>query len=949
MPTRAFALIPMSLAVVLIVAERGHAQPCDPVWGVTIGMPGFGATVDALTVYSYGASTMLHAGGAFTTAGGNAANYIARWDGAAWSGLSSGLNNRACALAVFDDGGGNALFVGGWFTSAGGQVASRVARWRGGSWSPVAGGVNHRVEALAVFDDGTGPALYAGGYFTTAGGGAVTANHIARWSGSAWSALGDGLNDNVYALAAFDDGTGETLYAGGAFTTAGGAPAAHVARWNGSAWSALGDGVVGDVLALAVYDDGAGDALYVGGVFTTAGGAPAGYIARWDGAAWSALGDGLDGQASALGVFGDALYAGGAFTAAGGASANHIAAWDGAIWSPLGDGVNDSVNALAVFGEGEDSALHAAGEFTTAGGASANRIAKWQPLSGVVIMADPNSQVVCEAAPVTFSAAAEGTPPLAFQWTKDGGDIVGATGYSYTLSAAALGDAGSYTCRVSNACSQVESAAAVLTVDAAASIVTHPASQSVCQGDQAVLSIEADGLEPLSYQWRHDGQNLSGATQATYVIDAVDPNDAGDYTCVVSNDCGTVESNPAALTIGSGPTVTDQPSDRYVCEGAPATFAVVAGGSDPIAYQWLKDGVEILDANSPSYGYDPVTPADAGGYSCRVTNACGQVTSDEAELTVGTGVVITGDPNSQSVCEGYSVVFRVTADGSAPLSYQWRKDGQDIPGATASMYMIPLATASDGGDYACVVSNVCGDVQSEPATLNVRAAPSIGDQPFDQVLCEGWPAMFGVTADGEPPLSYQWRKDGVDIVGATLDTLVLDAAEAGDGGDYDVLVTNVCGAVASVPATLTVNLAPSIGDQPVDRVVCQGDSTVFSVTAAGSSPLTYQWRKDDVDIPGATTSIFSIDPATELDSGEYTCWVANACGDVTTVPATLTVTNPDFDDDGDVDADDLAALVSSMNGPNIAPGQPETDLDADGDCDLGDYDLLAGHFTGATL
>ncbi|HUW82104.1 MAG TPA: immunoglobulin domain-containing protein [Phycisphaerae bacterium] len=947
MPQRTFALIPMSLAVILIAAQRADAQPCEPVWDVTIGMPGFGATVDALAVYSYGASTMLHAGGAFTTAGGKSANYIARWDSAAWSALGSGLNNRACALTVFNDGGGDALFVGGWFTSAGGQVASRVARWRNGLWSPVAGGVNHRVAALAVFDDGGGPDLYVGGYFTTAGGGAVSANHIARWNGSAWSALGDGLNDNVYALAVFDDGTGEALYAGGAFTTAGSTPAAHVARWNGSVWSALGDGVDGDVVALTVYNDGVGDALYVGGAFATAGGAPASYIARWDGAAWSMLGDGLDGQVNALGVFGDALYAGGAFTNAGGASANHIATWDGLMWSPLGDGANDSVNALAVFGDGENSALHAAGDFTTAGGVSANRIAKWQSLSGVVITADPNSQTVCEAVRVTFSVAAEGTPPLAFQWTKDGGDIGGATGYSYTLSAAALGDAGSYTCRVSNACSQAESAAAVLTVDAAASIVTHPVGQSVCQGDQALLSVEADGLEPLSYQWRHDGQDLSGATEATYVIEAVDPNDAGDYTCVVTNDCGTVESDPVGLTIGSGPTVTDQPSDRYVCEGAPAAFTVVAGGSEPIAYQWLKDDVELLDANSPSYWVDPVAPADAGSYSCRVSNACGQVTSDEAELTVGTGVVITGDPNSQSVCEGYSVVFRVTADGSAPLSYQWRKDGQDISGATASMYMIPLASPSDEGDYTCAVSNVCGDVQSEPATLTVRAAPSISDQPFGQVVCEGWPAMFSVAAEGEPPLSYQWRKDGVDISGATLDTLVIDAAEEGDGGDYDVVVTNVCGVEASLPATLAVNLAPSIQGQPVDRVVCQGEPTVFSVTVAGSSPMTYQWRKDDVDIPGATTSIFSIDPATELDSGEYTCWVANACGDVTTVPAALTVTNPDFDDDGDVDADDMAVLVGSMNGPNIAPGQPETDLDADGDCDLADYDLLAGRFTGS--
>ena len=95
------------------------------------------------------------------------------------------------ALTVFDDGGGPALYAGGDFTTAGGVAANRIAKWDGSSWTALGSGMNNDVHALAVFDDGGGPALYAGGAFTTAGG--VAANRIAKWDGSSWSALGSGM------------------------------------------------------------------------------------------------------------------------------------------------------------------------------------------------------------------------------------------------------------------------------------------------------------------------------------------------------------------------------------------------------------------------------------------------------------------------------------------------------------------------------------------------------------------------------------------------------------------------------------------------------------------------------------------------------------------------------------------------------------------------------------
>ena len=166
-------------------------------------------------MFDDGGGPALYAGGNFTTAGGVAANRIAKWDGSSWSALGSGTERRSVyALTVFDDGGGPALYAGGDFTTAGGVAANRIAKWDGSSWAALGSGMSDNVHALTVFDDGGGPALYAGGFFTTAGG--VTANRIAKWDGSSWAALGSGMSGAVFALTVFDDGSGlPALYAGG--------------------------------------------------------------------------------------------------------------------------------------------------------------------------------------------------------------------------------------------------------------------------------------------------------------------------------------------------------------------------------------------------------------------------------------------------------------------------------------------------------------------------------------------------------------------------------------------------------------------------------------------------------------------------------------------------------------------------------------------------------------
>lgn len=210
----------------------------------------------------------LYAGGLFTTAGGIAANAIAKWNGTSWSALDSGTDGYVFALAVS----GSDLYAGGTFTMAGGSSANQIAKWNGSSWAALGSGiVSGSVYVLAV----SGSDVYAGGNFLEAGDGEIL--KIAKWNGSNWSALGSGLecchaDPAAYALAVL----GSEVYVGGKFDTAGDGEANHIAKWNGSIWTALGSGITGRVNALVL----SGDYLYAGGNFTTAGGKVSANIAR---------------------------------------------------------------------------------------------------------------------------------------------------------------------------------------------------------------------------------------------------------------------------------------------------------------------------------------------------------------------------------------------------------------------------------------------------------------------------------------------------------------------------------------------------------------------------------------------------------------------------------------------------------------------------------------------
>ncbi|MEO5718447.1 MAG: hypothetical protein ABIR29_07735 [Chthoniobacterales bacterium] len=167
---------------------------------------------------------------------------------------------------------------------------------------------------------------------------------------------------------------------------------------------------------------------------------------------------------------------------------------------------------------------------------------------------------------------------------------------------------------------------------------------------------------------------------------------------------------------------------------------------------------------------------------------------------------MTTQPTSKTVNPGETAKFTVKATGGAPLSYQWMKNGAGIAGATATSYTTPPATVADNGAlFSVKVSNSAGSATSTGAKLTVRIPPAITTQPANKTVTVGMTAKFSVTATGTN-LSYQWRKNGVDISGATKASYTTPATVKADSGSlFSVIVSNAAGSVTSNTALLTVN------------------------------------------------------------------------------------------------------------------------------------------------
>jgi hypothetical protein len=340
---------------------------------------------------------------------------------------------------------------------------------------------------------------------------------------------------------------------------------------------------------------------------------------------------------------------------------------------------------------------------------------KCKGTNGIVLTLQPQDQIVHAGTNVTFTSAAVGGSAIGYQWQRNGSPIAGAT--SSTLIVTNVQAGGSYRVVVTNGSGTLTSASATLTVLFGPTITVPPTNQTVVAGNSAQFSVIASGEGTLTYQWRFQGTDLLGETNATLLLPAVQPAQAGGYSVVVFHASGLTISPVAILTVLMPPYIINQPTNQTKAIGRTATFKVVAGGDGALSYQWLFNGSELEGAVADTLTLFNVQPGQAGGYSVVVSNAYGTTSSVPAILTVLIPPYIVTQPASKSVPFGSSAIFAVVAGGTGPLSYQWKFFGTNLPGENADSLTILNAQPEKAGPYSVFINAPGGSTNSAIASL----------------------------------------------------------------------------------------------------------------------------------------------------------------------------------------------------------------------------------------
>jgi hypothetical protein len=316
---------------------------------------------------------------------------------------------------------------------------------------------------------------------------------------------------------------------------------------------------------------------------------------------------------------------------------------------------------------------------------------------------------------------------------------------------------------------------------------------------------------------------------------------------------------------------------------AGSSFDVVLVASTPAA------------ANSWSWSI-PSNQQVANTYRIRISDASNSSVFDVSDnnFSVSGGAQITQQPQSLAACTGKQAQFSVTATGSG-LTYQWRKNGQNIQNTNSAIFLISPVESQSAGSYDCVVSGSCGSpVTTTSANLTVDISPSITSQPTSKTICIDQPASFSVTAAGTD-ITYQWKKNGVNIADQTSSTLSFANVQPTDAGNYVCLVSGKCEpTLASQQVTLTVPTLPEITVEPKSDAVCEGGKLILFAKVNGSN-LTYSWWRNNSELPNSNNDTLVIDNASQADAGTYFLKVSTDCDlSASSAQATVFITPKPF-------------------------------------------------------
>ena len=288
------------------------------------------------------------------------------------------------------------------------------------------------------------------------------------------------------------------------------------------------------------------------------------------------------------------------------------------------------------------------------------------------------------------------------------------------------------------------------------------------------------------------------------------------------------ETDPrSAQSVLAPPVITTHPQSQLAVVGEEAVFSTMSSGTTPLNYLWRFQGHPISGETNSTLVLVGVDVSQAGAYSVAVWNAAGLAISQSAILTTYLAPSITLHPTSQTVSNGGNVTFAVAASASAALRYQWRHQGEDIPGATNTDLTLTNVQLTDAGEYVAVVRDEVATVMSQPAILTVLVRPQILDQPMSVTVLAGNDGAISVRARGTLPLGFRWRRNSATLPNPRLTfttnvalsevtcLLTITNVQTSVTGRFDVIITNrvnTIGLLSANAALLVVSSRPILTD-----------------------------------------------------------------------------------------------------------------------------------------
>lgn len=324
------------------------------------------------------------------------------------------------------------------------------------------------------------------------------------------------------------------------------------------------------------------------------------------------------------------------------------------------------------------------------------------------------------------------------------------------------------------------------------------------------LKTRVRGSLPISYQWYRNDVLIDGETENTLLFLSCQPEDNGDYFCVISNNKTILYTNVVNLNVISPPVIITNPVSLSAVPSTTASFSIDVVGSEPFTYTWYKNEILYSTSTSSSLFINNVKKSDEGIFYVEISNNIGNVTSLTASLFVYNKIEIVTQPDDFSFSIGQNGLISLNCVGTTPITAQWRKNninyGSPIISNNNSFDLnFNNTQLTDEGEYDCVLTNIVGSITSNKSYVYVNKPPVITLQPISALANVGDLVTFTINTSGTAPINFQWIKNGSGFIsGKTNRVYSISDVQFDNMGDYACIASNIVGSVTSEYVSLSV-------------------------------------------------------------------------------------------------------------------------------------------------